>query len=97
MKHRFADKALAKLIAAGTYYSRQIPGLGDDFVDEVGRDIEVILRNPETWRIVQDDLRRYLIRRFPFGIYYTIEGQTIMIWSVRHLHRGKEPTSADEV
>src|SRR5689334_7087103 len=90
MKHRFADEALAELIAAGTYYSRQIPGLGEDFVDEVERGIEIILRNPETWRIIRDDHRRYLIRRFPFCIYYTIEGETIVIWSVRHLHRGAD-------
>jgi hypothetical protein len=35
MRHRFVDEALAELIAAGRFYNRQVPGLGDAFVDEV--------------------------------------------------------------
>jgi hypothetical protein len=35
MTHRFVDEALAEYIAAGRYYSQQVPGLGDAFMDEV--------------------------------------------------------------
>jgi len=27
------------------------------------------------------------IRRFPYGIYYTIENEVVVIWAVKHLHR----------
>ena len=35
--HRFDDEALAEFIEAGRYFNRQVPGLGDDFVDESNR------------------------------------------------------------
>ncbi|HXP60069.1 MAG TPA: type II toxin-antitoxin system RelE/ParE family toxin, partial [Dongiaceae bacterium] len=71
----------------GRYYNRQVPGLGDAFVDEVEIGIGAILNGPTVWRVVEDDVRRYLIRRFPYGIYYTIEDDVIVIWAVGHLHR----------
>ena len=87
MKHRFVEDALDEFIAAGRYYNQQVPGLGDAFVDEVEAGIRAILNGPEVWRVVEDDVRRYLIRRFPYGIYYTIEGDAVVIWAVKHLHR----------
>lgn len=56
-------------------------------MDEVEGGIAVILSDPVVWRIIEDDVRRYLIRRFPYGIYYTIEGEVLVIWAVKHLHR----------
>ena len=34
--------------------------------------------------------RRYLVRRFPYGLYYTIEDQIVVIWAVKHLHRDSD-------
>jgi len=68
MTYRFAEEALAEFIAAGRYYNRQVPGLGDAFVEEVETGIGVILSGPTIWRVVEDDVRRYLIHRFPYGI-----------------------------
>jgi toxin ParE1/3/4 len=87
MKYRFVDEALAEFIAAGRYYNQQVPGLGDTFVNEVEAGIGVVLSGPTVWRIIEDDVRRYLVRRFPYGIYYTIENEVIVIWPVKHLHR----------
>jgi toxin ParE1/3/4 len=87
MKYRFVDEALAEFIGAGRYYNKQVPGLGDAFVDEVEAGIGVILSGPTVWRVIEDDVRRYLIHRFPYGIYYTIEDEVILIWAVKHLHR----------
>jgi len=87
MRYRFASEALAEFMAAARYYNQQVPGLGDAFVDEIEVGLEAILAKPAVWRIMEDDVRRYLIRRFPYGIYYTIEGDLIIIWAVKHLHR----------
>ena len=87
MKRRFAEEALEEFIAAGRYYNRQVPGLREAFVDEVEAGIRTILDGPEVWRVVENDVRRYLIHRFPYGIYYTIERDLVVIWAVKHLHR----------
>jgi len=49
--------------------------------------IGIILGGPAVWRVIEDDFRRYLIERFPYGIYYTIEEDVSVIWAVKHLHR----------
>lgn len=87
MTHRFVDEALAEFIDAGRYYNRQVPGLGDDFLDEIETGIRKILASPQTWRVVEDDVRRFLVRRFPYGIYYTFEGDAVVIWAVKNLQR----------
>jgi len=88
MTYRFADAALAEFIAAGQYYNGKVPGLGDAFVDEVEAGVRAIVANPLTWRAVEADVRRYLVNRFPYGIYYSVEpDETIVIWAVKHLRR----------
>jgi plasmid stabilization system protein ParE len=87
MIFRFNDEALAELIAAGKYYNQQVPGLGIEFADEVEAGVRNVMAAPHAWRIIEDEVRRYLVRRFPYGLYYTIEGSVIVIWAVKHLHR----------
>ena len=87
MTHRFNAEALAELISAGRYYNQQVPGLGDDFIDEVESGIRTILLDPTVWRILEDDVRRFLIRRFPYGIYYTLESEVVVICAIKPLHR----------
>jgi len=87
MTYRFADEALNEYIATGQYYNRQMPGLGDEFADEIEAGVRAILAVPLTWRVVENDVRRYLVKRFPYGLYYTIEDNVIVIWAVKHLHR----------
>ncbi len=84
---RFADEALAEYIAAGRYYNQQVPGLGDDFVDEIEAAVGRILASPQTWHVVENDVRRYLVKRFPYGLYHTTAQAVVVIWAVKHLHR----------
>jgi hypothetical protein len=67
MRLRFVDEALAEFIEACLFYNSQVPGLGDAFADEVESGIGVILKGPTVWRVVEDDVRRYLVERFPMG------------------------------
>ena len=87
MIHRFDDEALAEFIEAGRYFNRQVPGLGDDFVDEVESGVRQILSAPFTWRVIERDVRRFLVNRFPYGLYFTVENDAVIIWAVKHLHR----------
>jgi toxin ParE1/3/4 len=90
MRYRFIEEALNELIADGNYYNAQVPGLGEMFLDQVEDGITAILANPQTWRVIERDVRRYLVHRFPHGIYYTIENDVIIIWAIRNLHRDPE-------
>lgn len=88
MKCRFADEALAEYIAAAEYYNGKVPGLGDQFADEIEAGIRSILGAPRTWGLVEKDVHRFLVNRFPYGIYYTVEPESVVvIWAVKHLRR----------
>ena len=87
MRYRFVETALDEFIETGRYYNQQLPGLGDAFVDAVENGINTILKDPIVWRVVEDDVRRYLVHKFPYGIYYTVENDIVIIWAIQNLHR----------
>ena len=49
--------------------------------------VRQIAAAPLRWGVVEADVRRYLVRRFPYGIYYTVEPESVVIWAVKHLSR----------
>lgn len=46
-----------------------------------------VRESPTRWQIVDQDIRRCLTRRFPYGILYTIEADYILILAVMHCSR----------
>ena len=87
----FHPEALAEYQeAAGFYLERASALLAASFVWEVEKAISEIVASPETWRVIEDPgIRRYLIHRFPYALYYRWESQhdSVAIYAVMHLHR----------
>jgi plasmid stabilization system protein ParE len=79
MKHSFHPEALEEYLGAVSYYADISSQLAESFIKAVETGIENILTYPEAWQIVEEDVRRHLINRFPFGIYYCIERDRIFI------------------
>jgi toxin ParE1/3/4 len=79
--------ALIEYADAALYFDERAPGLGADFTQEIDAAIDVILQAPERWRCIEEDVRRYLVHRFPYGILYTIEPGYVLIVAVMHLTR----------
>ena len=89
MNFSFHPEAESEFNEAIDYYEEIEHGLGYDFAGEVYLCILRILEYPKAWTIIDDEIRRSLVNRFPFGILYSIEGEEIYILAVMHLH--KEP------
>lgn len=68
------------------YEARRI-GLGSDFILCVEEALEKIARNPKQYPIVHKNIRRGLIRRFPYGIFYLIADNRIVVLAVFHCSR----------
>lgn len=83
----FHPEAEQEMLEAAIYYQSQSPGLGVDYLSEVDRGVQAISESPITWPVVKGELRRRLVRRFPFGILYRIEPDEIVIIAVAHLRR----------
>lgn len=83
----FLPEAEQEMIEAALYYQSLSSGLGDDYLAEVERAVHSIATSPQTWPILEGDLRRRLIKRFPFGVLYRIEADKILIVAVAHLRK----------
>ena len=86
----FHPDAEAELNAAIDYYEDIEKGLGYDFSLEIFSALERIMAFPKAWLVIEDGIRRSLVRRFPYGILYAEEKDKIYIVAVMNLHRDPE-------
>lgn len=86
----FHPEAEIEFNEAISYYDEIEVELGDDFTDEVYSAVERIVAFPKAWPVLEGDIRRSLVRRFPYGILYSEEPGGIYIISVMHLNRSPD-------
>jgi len=72
------------LADAAVWYEEQREGLGNQFLDEIISVFSVISEAPLMFPIVHRNIRRALIHRFPFGVYYRVESDEIVVVAVMH-------------
>ncbi len=90
MNFSFHPEAEFEFNQAIDYYESCSAGLGNDFAIEVYETVKRIIANPLAWQILEVNIRRSLVNRFPFGILYVYENNQIIILAVMHLHRNPE-------
>ncbi|MCU0918620.1 MAG: type II toxin-antitoxin system RelE/ParE family toxin [Planctomycetes bacterium] len=78
MKLRYTDRAAEDLDLAFAWYERQRRGLGFEFLDCVEEAVKSILDNSWMYRLYYRSYRGCIVRRFPFSVFYTIEGKEIV-------------------
>jgi len=64
-------------------------GLGYQCAIEIVAEVERIKANPGMWPIMDHQVRRCLVHRFPYGVIYSVDEQRsqVLILAVMHLHR----------
>ncbi len=80
-------EAEADIAEAYQYYESCREGLGADFISCIDEAISRVQNNPKQFRIVLDTVRRALVRKFLYGIYYTIRENEIIVLAVIHARR----------
>lgn len=83
----FRPQAAAEAQAARTWYEEQKPGLGGRFADAIDAAIRRIALTPSAFPAVHGEIRRAVVRQFPFGIYFRIHGRTVVVIAVIHGRR----------
>ena len=69
---------------AQQWYEDRREGLGDDFEACLDEAFEKLLRYPTVFGIVYSGLRRFQVRRFPYGIYFDVIDETVVVVAVFH-------------
>jgi plasmid stabilization system protein ParE len=87
---RLRPIALNEMDEAYVWYESQSPNLGSEFILETEACFERICQHPTSYAIVYGQVRHALLERFPYGIWYRIEGDDIIVFACFHSHR--DPT-----
>jgi plasmid stabilization system protein ParE len=80
-------EAEAEIVEAYDYYEAVSEGLGTTFLLAVEACLAGIERSPEMYAAIYKDVRRGLLRRFPYGIFYIVEQEAIIVLACFHVRR----------
>ena len=80
-------EAEAELAEAHDWYENQRPGLGREFLSCIEEVFERIGLNPLAFAQSHKTVRQTLVRRFPYVVCYTFDGESVTVIAVFHGHR----------
>ena len=72
---------------AALWYEIREPDLGLRFIREVHSSLKRIAENPFRFPTVEEDVRRALVKSFPYSIYFLTNPNEVVIIGVLHQHR----------
>lgn len=93
MKIRILTLAFDDLQAGRDFYEQQQPGLGAYFLDTLFSDIESLLLYAGV-HVRFFGYFRALSKRFPYAIYYKVDGEHIEIWRILDCRQNPKRTES---
>jgi len=86
-KVRILASASQDLVEGYRFYEKQAEGVGGYFLDSLYSDIDSLIINAGIHPIYFGIYHRLLSKRFPFAVYYRIEGQIALVYAVLDCRR----------
>jgi len=83
-KHPAVD---GEIRAAAAWYEERCSGLGDQFVDAVRAAVRSVQRAPLRHAVRFGDIRRGSCSRFPYALWYAVQGDRVYVLAVLHHKR----------
>ena len=80
-------EAEAEITEAFRWYEDKSEGLGSEFMRALEASLSYIQRNPTAYATIHKQMRRALLRRFPYSVIYLIDGGKIIILACFHASR----------
>jgi toxin ParE1/3/4 len=77
-------EAAAELKEARAWYDERLPQLGDRFALAVEATIEAIAAHPQQFPLVHRKIRRAGVRRFPYGVFFELQQDRILVIACFH-------------
>lgn len=87
MQIRFQPEAEAELAEARVWYGLQRDGLDASLMLRIDETLQRIVEAPYAYPIVYRQLRRVVVRQFPFAIFYEPTADEIVVFAVYHSRR----------
>jgi toxin ParE1/3/4 len=89
VRYVFHPEALNEYAEAVRYYTEQRVEIAQAFINVIEDTVYRIRVSPTRYAKIDEDVRRCMVRKFPYGVLYTIEQDYILILAV--MHYGREP------
>lgn len=80
-------RARRETAEAASWYEGESPALGRAFLELVDTVLARVAENPQQFPVVHRDIRRALLKRFPYGVFFRIKPDTIKVVAILHLAR----------
>ena len=84
---RLTPATAADIAEAFAYYEERREGLGEEFREELNVAFTLLREFSQAGPAVHRDLRRLLVRRFPYALYFRLAATIIEIRGCLHLHQ----------
>jgi plasmid stabilization system protein ParE len=75
------------ILHAVVWYEDQRPGLGFQMSDQVHAAMRRAAETPLAFAIVEGRTRRVLARRFPYAVFFRVDGNRLVVMAVSHVRR----------
>lgn len=87
MAHRLIIKPAAEIEIAEAleWYEESKEGLGLELLEQLDECLERIANNPEHFQKRYREIKIVFTKRFPYGIHYTFESDTVYVHAVMHM------------
>jgi len=79
-----ATKAYNDIETARNWYDNQSSLAGDWFVDEINLYVRNITKNPYRYAMATASVRRCLLKKFPYKIFFSVKSDVVVILRIRH-------------
>jgi plasmid stabilization system protein ParE len=83
----FTEAARAELIEAQDWYEGEASGTGRRFRQALDVLVERLSANPRQFPVVFKNVRRALLRRFPYSLFFVLDEQTLLVIACFHASR----------
>lgn len=80
----FTQAARTELIEAQDWYEAEARGTGRSFRQAIDVLAERMRANHRQFPIVFDEVRRALLRRFPYSLFFVVQDETLLIIACFH-------------
>jgi len=80
--YRFLAEARTEFEEQVAFFDEQASGLGDRFIEEVEASVRTIREHPESGTPVSRNVRKKVLRAFPFNLFYVATSEEIVIVAV---------------
>jgi len=80
-------EADADIADAFDWYEAQRAGLGPEFLAEVAAVFSYLEAFPEAHTAIRGATRRAIVHRFPYGVFYIVDPDSVSVTGVLHFRR----------